>query len=195
MSIGRPRQFDPDEALDSAMQLFWRKGYEATSLHDLLEATGLSKSSLYQAFGSKHLLFERSVNRYRRDIVREMEEMLAQAQSGRVFIEQLFLGLSAETHGKNARRGCLLMNTASEFAQSDPLIAKLVKQGTDAFGSIFEAAVAQGKKEGVIPKDKDTRALAAFLLTSLSGLKTLIKAGAGADEVKAVTGVILSALE
>jgi TetR/AcrR family transcriptional repressor of nem operon len=65
-------QFDPGQALASAMSLFWRKGYEATSLQDLLKATGLSKSSLYQTFGSKRALFERSLDLYRREMVARM---------------------------------------------------------------------------------------------------------------------------
>lgn len=195
MTIGRPLQFDPDQALESAMQQFWRKGYEATSLQDLLQATGLSKSSLYQTFGNKHSLFERSVDRYRQDMVREMQEMLAQAKSGRDFIEQLFLSVTNETRGRNARRGCLVMNTASEFAQSDPVIAKLVKQGTKAFADVFEAAIIRAKQEGDIPLEKDAKLLAIYLLGNLSGLKTLVKAGAGVNEVKSIVGVTLSALD
>ncbi len=177
------------------MQLFWRKDYEATSLQDLLRATGLSKSSLYQTFGSKHALFERCVERYRRDVVRGMREMLAEACSGRTFIEELLLGAAGEARRKDARKGCLIMNTASEFAQSDPVVARLVWQGTKAFAEVFEAAIDRAKEEGDIPPAKDSKVLAAHLVTSLSGLKTAVKAGADAHEVKAVTGLILSALE
>lgn len=195
MTVGRPLQFDPEQALGTAMQLFWRKGYEATSLHDLLKVTGLSKSSFYQAFGSKHALFERSINRYKGDMVRDLREMLAKANSGREFIEQIFLAVAAETKGKNARRGCLVMNTASEFSQTDPVISNLVKQGTKAFCEVFEAAVIRAQEEGDINKGRDSKILASYLVTSMSGLKTQVKAGISADEVKAITGVILSALD
>lgn len=192
--MGRPIQFDPDQALKSAMSLFWRKGYEATSLQDLLQATGLSKSSLYQTFGSKHALFERSVDRYRRDLVSEMREMLTQARSGRTFIDQALLGVAGETRGRNARRGCLVMNTASEFAQRDPDIAKLVKQGTRAFAEVFEAAIVQAQKEGDIPPETDAKLVAKYLVSSLSGLKTMVKAGASPGEVEAIAKVALRAL-
>ena len=194
MSIGRPLQFDPDQALQSAMLLFWRKGYEATSLHDLLKATGLSKSSLYQTFKSKHSLFERSIDRYRADMIDELHDMLEKAQSGRKFIEQFFLGVANETRGKNARLGCLIMNTASEFAQTDPAISKLVKQGTRAFRDIFETAILRAQKEGSVSADKDAKALATYLMSSMSGLKTQVKAGASINEIKTITKVILSTL-
>lgn len=176
------------------MQLFWRKGYGATSLQDLLSVTRLSKSSLYQTFGNKHRLFERSMEHYRRQMVREMEMMLEKAPSGLAFIEQLFLSVTGEARGRQARRGCLIMNTASEFAQRDPVVARLVKQATRAFRKVFEAAIVRAQAEGDIPVERDPAILAAYLVSSLSGLKTQVKAGATAEELKAVVMVVLSAL-
>ncbi len=177
------------------MQLFWRQGYEATSLQDLLRATGLSKSSLYQTFGSKHLLFERSVERYRRELVKALNLMLDKAPSGRGFIEQILRDVSTETLGEVARRGCLVMNTANEFAQRDPVIARLVERATAAFAGVFEAAVLQAQEEEDIPPDKDPKQLASYILVTMSGLKTLAKAGADAGQVEAVVEVALSALD
>jgi TetR/AcrR family transcriptional regulator, transcriptional repressor for nem operon len=184
-------QFDPENALETAMVLFWRKGYEATSLQDLLKATGLSKSSLYQTFGNKHSLFESSLERYRRDIVAEMRLMLDSANSGRVFIERIFTDVADETKGKYARRGCLVMNTASEFAQSDPAIARLVKQATKAFTDVFEAAVIRAQKEGDISTRIESRTLAKYLVSSMSGLKTMVKAGATPAEINAISRMVL----
>jgi TetR/AcrR family transcriptional repressor of nem operon len=188
-------QFDPEQALESAMSVFWRKGYEATSLQDLLQVTGLSKSSLYQTFGSKHALFERCLDLYRRDKAAQMREMLDRARSGRAFIERLVYGVAAETRGRAARRGCLVMNTASEFAQSDPRIAKLVKQGAKAFGAVFEAAVVQGQEDGEISSALDAGDLARYLVSSVSGLKTMVKAGATPAEIASVARVILRVLD
>lgn len=195
MTVGRPLQFDPERALESAMQLFWRKGYEATSLQDLLKATGLSKSSLYKEFSSKHTLFERSIELYRGDMVLMLEVMLAEAVSGIQFIEQFFQEVAKETKGTNARRGCLVMNTATEFAQSDPIISKLVKRGTTSFRDMFEKAILRAQAEGDISEEKNSKVLATYLMTSMSGLKTQIKAGATADEVESITKIILSALK
>jgi TetR/AcrR family transcriptional repressor of nem operon len=195
MTLGRPIQFNPEQVLESAMSLFWRKGYEATSLQDLLQATGLSKSSLYQAFGNKHGLFERSMERYHSNMLNELQEMLAQADSGKAFLVQFLHGIANETRGKDARRGCLVMNTASEFAQTDPEVARVVKQATKAFGDLFEAAIVRAQEEGDISPEKDARILAKYVVASISGIKTMIKAGATAGEIEAIVAVVLQPLE
>jgi len=86
-SLGRPLEFDPDKAIDSAMEVFWCKGYEATSMTDLLNAMDLSKSSLYHTFGSKQRLFERCLTQYADMLSTNMEKELNASRSGRSFIE------------------------------------------------------------------------------------------------------------
>jgi len=88
-----------------------------------------------------------------------------------------------------------VMNASSEFAQSDPAIATLVKQGTSAFRGVFEAAITRAIEEGDVPPEKDAKVLAAYLLSSMSGLKTQVKAGTSKRDIEAVTRVILSALD
>lgn len=193
--MGRPVEFDQDRVLEAAMQLFWRKGYEATSLDDLLRAMKLSKSSLYQSFGSKHALFEQCIGRYRSKLLADMQDSLSQARSGREFIERIFFSVANETKDETTRRGCLVMNTASEFAQRDPAIARLVSVSTRAFSNIFRYAVAQGQREGVIPAGKDPKRLADYLVSSMTGLRTMVKAGASARSVKETARIILVALD
>ena len=168
MNIGRPLEFDPDLALDAAMQVFWNGGYEATSLQNLLEAMDLSKSSFYQAFGSKQQLFERCLKRYRDTMAAAMLEGLSQAGSGRQFIEDMLCSVLEEACSGEKPRGCLVMNTANEFAQADPAVAEWVTQGVTRFTRVFEAAVARAQREGDIAVDKDPEALARFLVSSMS---------------------------
>ncbi len=177
------------------MLLFWRKGYGATSLTQLMAATGLSKSSLYQAFGSKHELFERCMERYRASMVRTMDDMLAATRSGRGFIEALLMGIADETRGPGARRGCLVMNAASEFAGRDPAIAAAVARSTASFTAVFRRALDEAKSGGEIPDHKDTGVLAAYVLTNVAGLRTMVKSGASAQEVRAIAAVTLCALD
>ncbi|MDZ7750319.1 MAG: TetR/AcrR family transcriptional regulator [Gammaproteobacteria bacterium] len=195
MSTGRPLGYDPEAALEAAMGLFWRRGYEATSLARLMAVTGLSKSSFYQAFGSKHALFERCMERYSAYMVKTMDAMLAEAPSGRVFVERLLMGIADETRGPGARRGCLVMNSASEFAGRDPVVADLVARSTASFMAVFRRAVERAKADGEIPPDKDTGVLAAYILTNVAGLRTMVKAGAGPQEVRAIAAVTLDALD
>lgn len=194
MAIGRPIEFDPDVALDAAMQLFWRKGYVACSLQDLLTTMGLSKSSFYQTFDSKHALFQRCIQRYRQSLTGELRSQLGKAESARGFLSNLFYGVANETRGENARRGCLLMNTASEFAQSDRQIAALVNSSLENFAEVFEAAIRQAQQQGEVAASKDARVLAKYLVSSMSGLKNMVKAGADRKTVRDVAEVVLSTL-
>jgi len=194
MNIGRPLEFNPDQALETAMQQFWSKGYESTSLQDLLNVMCLSKSSFYQTFKSKNQLFQRSIKNYQKMLTDDLLTQLDQANSGKAFLETLFMNVANETSGKNARRGCLLMNTASEFAQSDVDIAKLVSNSLDDIFSIFEKAILQAQHEGDIDKSSNAQDLAIYLVTNMSGLKNMVKAGADDKTIKRTVKIILATL-
>ncbi len=194
MSTGRPRNFDPERALEQAMACFWRQGYEATSLADLLAATGLSKSSLYQAFGGKQALFERCLARYRELIAEGLEATLAEAPSGLGFLHELFHGVAQETRGRHARRGCLVVNTANEIGPRTPGIAREVARGTRRFEAVFRHAVERAQGEGDIDPDRDAATLARYLITAMAGLRTQLRAGASAGELHAIADVILGSL-
>jgi TetR/AcrR family transcriptional regulator, transcriptional repressor for nem operon len=195
MTIGRPLEFNPDEALDAAMHLFWRKGYESTSLQDLITTMDLSKSSFYQAFKSKHKLFQRCILNYQEMLTGLMSAHLQAIPSRKKSIITLFYTKADETSGLNARRGCLTMNTASEFAQNDPEISALISQSIESFVDIFEIAVKQAQQDGEIPTDKDARSIAAYLVSSMSGLNTMIKSGADRESIKRIATIILSVLD
>lgn len=195
MKLGRPLEFDPDESLETAMQLFWSKGYEATSLQDLLNAMALSKSSFYQAFGGKHPLFEQCINRYRDKLATQMLDRLRRAKSGKAFIEESLYSLAEEVRCSEQPRGCLIMNSATEFAQRDPVVAELIAQGTEKFTNVFLAAVKRAQAEGDIPLQKNAHALARYLVSSISGLKTMAKAGTDPTTLEEIVGVVLTALE
>lgn len=194
-NIGRPLEFDPDAALEAAMQQFWSKGYEQTSMEDLLGAMNLSKSSLYQAFGGKQPLFQRCVSRYTDQIAQGLRQGLAQAPSGRRFIEAFLNSALKEARRPAGPRGCLVMNTASEFAQSKPEIAQDVAQSIERFRSVLQAAVERAQQEGEIPQASDARTLANYLVSSMSGLKTQAKAGADHKTLKGIVATILKALD
>lgn len=194
-NVGRPLEFDPDAALEAAMQQFWSKGYEHTSMQDLLLAMNLSKSSLYQAFGGKQPLFRRCVSRYTDQIANGLREDLTSAPSGRRFIEAFLHSILKEGSDGNGPRGCMVMNTASEFAQSEPEIALDVAQSIGRFRAVLQAAVERAQAEGEIAPERDSRVLANYLVSSMSGLKTQAKAGADAETLKGIIAMILRALD
>ena len=195
MVIGRPREFDTDRALDAAMHLFWRQGYEATSMQNLLDTMNLSKSSLYQTFGSKHDLFQRCLQHYRNMMTTGLKQELKQAATARSFIEHFYMSLVDRMKDPVNRIGCLVMNSASELAQRDEDIAKAIKQGTESFIKVFYAAVKQAQSEGDIPKDKDAQSLAHYLMSSLAGLNSMAKAGASQTVLNNIVKEILQSLD
>ena len=195
MPAGRPLQFDPDIALEKAMRVFWSQGYDSTSLKDLLAATGLSKSSLYQEFDSKKSLFERSIDRYLDDLAREMLGSLGAAESGRQFIEDTFRGLVSEAGRSSARDGCMLWNTAVEFGQRDRAIAQRIERGIWRFAAVFAAAVERAQRDGDVDAARDPEALGMYLMSGMAGVRSLLKAGLDADNVDNVIDEILAALD
>lgn len=195
MNMGRPRQFDIDRALDAAMLQFWRGGYEATSLQDLLSAMGLSKSSLYQAFESKHSLFLRCIARYEQLTVSALNDQLNKSPSGKDFIRSFLLSAVAETQQDYGKKGCLLVNTANELAQRDRMIAAAVGKGATNLTRVFARAIDIGKKDGSITSSRDTQVLANYFMTTICGLRTLVKGGAEEQSLQAVVNCALTILE
>jgi AcrR family transcriptional regulator len=112
--MARPRSFDPDEVLDLARDVFWRKGFQGTSLDDITAATGLAKPSLYAAFGDKNALFLKVLDRYHHGIVANAERILKQGPSARDAIERWLTGFVPYCSGTKGIRGCLSVNTAAD---------------------------------------------------------------------------------
>lgn len=195
MSAGRPLEYDPAEALNAAMQAFWRRGYEGTSMQDLLNATGLSKSSFYQAFSSKHEAFQQSIEHYCDNLTTNLRGKLRSADSGWAFIESVLLSAVEEARSSDNPRGCMIVNVATEFSARDPRIRELIAHGAKRVTQIFVAAVKRAQSEGSIPDDKDPDILGRYLLSSLSGLRTMVKAGTNHRGIGEIIDVIMTALK
>lgn len=178
MTLGRPLEFDPQTALDAAMHQFWVKGYNATSLQDLLNCMRISKSSFYQAYLSKEDLFLNCITHYCEQKTKELEDNLVTSSSGIKFIYQEFNSIIANSNKTNTHNGCLLVNTVNEFGQRNKNVSKLANNSLKKFENIFKKALlkAQNKKE--ISKNKNLKANAFYLVSNLCGLQTMIKNGA-----------------
>jgi len=194
MTLGRPQKFDTDTVLEAAMNVFWAKGYEASSLQDLLKATHLSKSSLYKTFLNKEKLFEQCLLRYQDNLAKNMRVTLSEARSGVSFIEQALLENAKEAKGNSKKIGCFLLNTAVEFSQEKPSIAAIVSKSIARFESIFEEAVTLAKRNKEISGVAGTKELAQFIFNSFVGLKNRVKAGASQKEVESIVKMTIRAL-
>lgn len=194
MNRGRPLEFDRETALDAAVDLFWSRGYEATSLQGLLEAMGIGRSSFYQAFGSKGELYLVAVERYRDSLVAELRASLDAADSGVGFIADTLCAVGDDALSADARRGCLVFNSAAEFGQKNRAVAGRIAASIDAFTEVFADAVRRAQEDGDIAPAQDPRHLGRFLVCTMSGLRTLCKAGASREELIRLADQAVSSL-
>lgn len=192
--MGRPRQFDPDEVLGKAMRVFWARGYEGTSLDDLLRETGLARQSLYNSFGDKHALFLAALRRYEEQSDERMSAWFAGDGPVREALRSFMLGI-VERSGEQRRRGCLMVNSTVELSPHDPETARLVAVQHRVMERILREAFERAQGRGEIPREKDPRALARFVVTVLDGLNVSTKANSDRATLHDVVKVALQALD
>ncbi len=190
----RPREFSPDEALEQAMQAFWSKGYEATSLSDLTRAMGISKSSFYETFGSKHELFLAALDRYGDTVVEPTAGLLETGSWAGGAIATVFERVIDTAVSEGDRRGCFICNTAVEVAPRDHAAAARVEDCLARLEAAFHRAVVRGQEAGEISPNHDARALARFLTASLQGVLVLAKANPDRDALNDVARIVLGAI-
>jgi len=169
------KSFDTNEILDRATAVFWAKGYEATSMADLLKATGINKGSLYNAFGSKKALFTQALLKYDREQRRDTLTQLKAMNDPVGAIGTLFEGLIAQSLDDPEKKGCMLINTALDLPNHDEDIARAVKAGMADFEAFFVHELEAGKKTGTIPGHVDPEKTAKGLLTLVTGLRVLAR--------------------
>ncbi|AQV94168.1 TetR family transcriptional regulator [Cupriavidus necator] len=191
--MARPQEFNTAEALHEAMGVFWEKGYEATSLADLLTATGLSKSSLYATFGGKRELFIAAFDAYRDERTREMHRVLGQGPA-RHAIEQFFRMIIEHAGAQTFCHGCMSTNQAVELAPHDPEIRQRVEEDFQCIEDALALTIERGKREGAVPSSADTRALASLLVVAFPGFQVMVRAGAGHTRMESALRLLLSNL-
>jgi TetR/AcrR family transcriptional regulator, transcriptional repressor for nem operon len=193
--IGRPLEFDHDQALNAAVEMFWCRGYEATSMSDLLQAMNLSKSSLYQTFGGKQELFRLCLARYAQWLRASMSAELDKAESGFGFLETVLDGVAATAQTTQGLNGCLIVNSVNEFGRRELAIALSLDEGLEPITTLLGAAVSRAQAEGDISPEVDLTSLINYLHVAVSGLRTMIKAGTDVSTARATVALILKALK
>ena len=191
--MARPKAFDREQALLAAMQVFWVKGYEATSLDDLLAAMKIGRQSLYDTFGDKRALFMEALGRYRELTDAYLRGCLADAPTVKAAFQRLFMQVVDEPEA-HQRRGCLLINSAVELAPHDPETAQIVVAHQRATERLFRRGLELAQERGELPADRDVRALARYLVSAIQGLRVMAKADPNKAALRDVVGVALGVL-
>ena len=186
--MARPREFDPDAALDKAMRQFWAKGYHDTSIRDLVEKTGVNYYGLYEVFDSKHGLLLAALDRYRQTVTVAFGKVIGEAPPTRAGLLRAFDQIFDLLETEDGQVGCMMCNAAIELAPHDDDVADRVRAHLKLLEGIFESWLKRYGKSGA-----DARSGAEFLATTAYSLALLLRAGFSRRHVKRQAETALNA--
>lgn len=187
---GRPREFDPDQALDQALELFWRQGYEGTSLSDLVAATGISKASLYAAFGNKEAFFHQALDRYNWRQNNCVADLLS-APTARASIERLLLRRAERQTQAGHPHGCLAVNSALVGGRQSERVRQELIRRRGATERLIRQRIERGQSEGDVAADAHPADLARYVTTIIQGLSVHAASGASRAELRRVVALAM----
>jgi AcrR family transcriptional regulator len=188
---GRPRSFDRDRALERAMELFWRQGYEATSVRDLTRALRINPPSLYAAFGDKERLYLEALGLYRRRRLEAMSRWFEQERTAKAAVRRLLTEAARELSRAGAPRGSMLVLSATQCV-AESLQPQIAEQRASV-RALLKARIDRGAREGELPRGADTRALADFYGAVFQGMSLQARAGATRKRLLATAGTAMRA--
>lgn len=191
----RVKLFKEEEVLQRAMELFWKQGFHATSIQDLVSHLGINRASLYDTFGSKEELFERALQLYRTTNKKGIVDFLNQQPSVKAGLLALFeQSIQASIKDPDAK-GCFVVNTTTELLPASEDIRELAARNKADFEQIFYDHLQKGVASGEISKDKDLKTIAAMLFTLHNGIKVIAKIKPHQQELLAIVETGLSVLD
>jgi TetR/AcrR family transcriptional regulator, transcriptional repressor for nem operon len=193
--MARPKEFDVNRTVAKAMDVFWSCGYEATSMQDLVTHLGVNRQSIYDTFGDKRGLFVAALGHYGAIANTNISTALAQPGHIRDVLRDLFETTADDAVQATPRRGCMIVNAAIELAPHDPEIERQVKENLANNEEHFYRVLSAAQKRGELKPDRDARALARFLNSSLQGLQVTAKANFDRATLGDVINTVLSVLD
>ena len=192
--VGRPREFEMDEVLDAAVQVFRERGYNATSIADLRAAMGLTSGSLYKAFEDKRAIYMAALDRYVASRNESITRRMGKADTGREQIRAVLLSYADVSHGEEGRRGCMVLGGLMDVDTFDAALARRIHEALARVEQRFRKSMTVGIRDGSLPRHLDARGSARYLLCVAEGLRALGKHGASASEIEAVVDQAMQAL-
>lgn len=194
--MARTKEFDPDAALRSALELFWRRGYEATTMADLVEHLGIGRASMYATFGNKRELYLKALDRYNEyrdpNLLRELSQPGPALPAVRTVVRRFAVEASS---GDGRLNGCFVTNTAAELGARDPEAARRVEASWNHIETLLYSALTRAQAQGELPAGRDPRTLARMLLVLMQGLRVVGKVSADPDRVRDAAEQALTLLD
>jgi len=190
----RTKEFDPDIALEIAVEVFWRLGYEHTSLDTLMREMGISKQSLYDTFGDKRSIYFRAMSHYREQTNASLRDLFVTEKSVRKGFARLFQSIIRESKAQH-ERGCLLMNANLSRSIDDVEVKKFLRANQRDVERIFRTAFVEAKERGEIGSVKDPVTLSKFFVATIQGMRALARLNHDRNELAHIAAVALAALD
>ncbi|WP_322903757.1 TetR/AcrR family transcriptional regulator [Paenibacillus campi] len=192
--MARKREFDEELVLQKIIELFWQKGYEATSMADITAVTGLQKPSVYAAFGDKMALFERALRQYNHQHALRIGRLLQQGATAKQSFELLFEQFIGGDGEHRSQYGCFCINTIVELAPHDERFAVLTREHQMYLSALFTQRLEQAIRQQEYAADYDARGYAQTLVTGMIGLTVMLKTSPDPAFVRQTIRILLSSL-
>ncbi|MDE1153769.1 MAG: TetR/AcrR family transcriptional regulator [Micavibrio sp.] len=193
MAMGRPREFNAEQALDRALAVFWQKGYEGASLPDLTAAMGINRPSMYAAFGNKEELFRKALERYTQKSRDSMKEALS-APTARGAIEKLLFGIAESVGCPTSPKGCLLVQGALACGEEAEPIRRELAARRAASEAMLRERFERGIADGDVPAAARASDLASYFSTVIQGMAVQSNSGASRNDLHSIAEMALKAL-
>jgi len=191
----RVKLFDENEVLNKAMNLFWKQGYSATSVQDLVNHLGINRASLYDTFGDKEKLFEKAFEHYRKTGFEGFVQFFQNHPNVKDGFSKLFRIAIDEAINDKDKKGCFVVNTTTELVPGDIKILNILKENRNKFIDVFYKFLLKGEKSGEIPKGKKLKSIASLFYTFYNGLKVVSKVQPSSKELLSSADTILTLLD
>jgi TetR/AcrR family transcriptional repressor of nem operon len=173
--MARTKDFDENEVLKKAICLFWNKGYNGTSMQELVDGLGISRSSLYDTFGDKHQLYLKALDAYQQGYGNQICTLIHEAPSAKAAIQAMLNLIANNLLDDQERKGCFMVNAGIELGTHDTEVSQLIAQNEQQLEEIFLQVIRQGQASGELDQSKDPQALARFLGNTVKGLQVSVK--------------------
>ena len=192
--MARTKDFDENEVLTKAIQLFWLKGYNGTSMQDLVDALGISRSSLYDTYTDKHTLFVKALESYQSTGAGKIQEIIDHTTSAKETVKKLLELATDDLLCDKQQKGCFMVNAEIEVAPHDAEVSTLVCKNDQQMENAFYLVIQKGKDSGEIKNQQDARALARFIFNTVKGMRVTAKSTTDKTIFDDIIALTISAL-
>lgn len=192
--MARKKEFDEDELLNKAVNLFWSKGYHATSAQDLVDGLGINRSSIYNTYTDKKTLFTKSLRQYQAKNTNAVLAILNNADNAGEAIAGILHAVIKESQEDALTKGCFMVNTAVELSSHDKEIGDLVTENNQSVEDALTKTIEKGQHDGQFKTSVSALALARFIFSTISGLRVAARSGSNTQTLEDIVAVALSAL-